>query len=57
MRVTERLLDEGYFVQGIRPPTVPVGTSRLRVTLSAAHTPAQVDGLVAALHRCLEDTP
>ena len=57
MRVTERLLDDGYFVQGIRPPTVPGGTSRLRVTLSAAHAPAQIDGLVAALHRRLAETP
>jgi 8-amino-7-oxononanoate synthase len=45
------LLDDGLLVPAIRPPTVPVGTSRLRVALSAAHTPAQVDRLAAALAR------
>ena len=39
----------GYHVKAIRPPTVPAGTSRLRVSLTASHTPAQVDGFLAAL--------
>jgi 8-amino-7-oxononanoate synthase len=43
------LLDEGLLVTAIRPPTVAPGTSRLRVTLSAAHTPEQVDRLAHAL--------
>jgi 8-amino-7-oxononanoate synthase len=45
------LLDEGLFVPAIRPPTVPPGTSRLRVTLSAAHTDQEVLELVGALER------
>lgn len=43
------LRDRGIFVQPIRPPTVPEGTARLRVTLSAAHEPADVERLLVAL--------
>jgi 8-amino-7-oxononanoate synthase len=45
------LLAAGYCVVAIRPPTVPRDSARLRVTLSAAHTESQVDGLVDALSR------
>src|SRR6266542_4193304 len=43
------LLEHGMLVPAIRPPTVRSGTSRLRVALSAAHAPSQVDALAAAL--------
>ncbi|HYU39698.1 MAG TPA: 8-amino-7-oxononanoate synthase [Acidimicrobiia bacterium] len=43
------LLEQGMLVPGIRPPTVPPGTSRLRVTLSAAHAPSQIGALATAL--------
>jgi 8-amino-7-oxononanoate synthase len=49
LRVSGTLLEAGYFVQGIRPPTVPPLTGRLRIALSASHTEAQIHGLVNAL--------
>jgi len=49
LAAAEDLLGRGLLVPAIRPPTVPVGSSRLRVALSAAHTDEQVDRLVAAL--------
>jgi len=49
MAVASALLDQGYWVAGIRPPTVPAGTDRLRITLSAAHSYDQIDGLLDAL--------
>ena len=45
----QELFDAGFCVVAIRPPTVPRGTARLRVTLSAAHTEEQVDALAEVL--------
>lgn len=44
------LLERGLLVPAIRPPTVAAGSSRLRVTMSAAHTTGQVEKLLGALH-------
>ncbi|HET6613750.1 MAG TPA: 8-amino-7-oxononanoate synthase [Kofleriaceae bacterium] len=49
MAVCARLLDAGLYAQGIRPPTVPRGTSRLRLALSAGHTADHILRLVTAL--------
>lgn len=50
------MLEHGVIVPAIRPPTVAPGTSRLRVAMSAAHTDAQVDRLLAALVEVFGDT-
>ena len=42
MAFAQRLLEKGVYAQGIRPPTVPSGTSRLRITLMASHTHEQL---------------
>jgi 8-amino-7-oxononanoate synthase len=54
LQASEALLERGWWVSAIRPPTVPRGSARLRVTLSATHEDEQVDGLVAALAEVLD---
>lgn len=48
-----RLRERGFWVPAIRPPTVPAGTARLRIALSAAHTLDELDQLLEALHQVL----
>lgn len=59
MAASATLFESGLWVAAIRPPTVPEGSARLRVTLSAAHAPDDVDRLVEALGRlpALKATP
>ncbi|MBL4684328.1 MAG: aminotransferase class I/II-fold pyridoxal phosphate-dependent enzyme [Nannocystaceae bacterium] len=55
LRIAARLLNEGIHVQAIRPPTVPQGTARLRLTVSASHSLAQIDRLATLLHTVLAE--
>lgn len=52
MRLSAMLRERGLMVTAIRPPTVPAGSARLRVTLTAAHSAAQVQLLLNALAEC-----
>lgn len=51
MRMGEMLLNEGVFVQGIRPPTVPQGSSRLRITIMATHTQSELECALEAMEK------
>jgi len=51
LALSEYLQTHGILVPAIRPPTVPVGTSRLRISLSAAHTLDDIKKLIAAIHQ------
>ena len=50
LALSQRLAQAGCWVSAIRPPTVPPGTARLRITLTAAHHPEDIDALLEALY-------
>ena len=54
MRVSAALLERGYLVTAIRPPTVPAGTARLRVTFATGHQEADIRALAGALKDIME---
>lgn len=54
MEAAQKLFDQGIWATGIRPPTVPEGTSRIRLTLMASHTREQLDrclGEIGEIHK------
>jgi 8-amino-7-oxononanoate synthase len=53
MRVSAQLLEKNLYVPAVRPPTVPVGTSRLRASVRADHEPEHIDLLVREVARCI----
>jgi glycine C-acetyltransferase/8-amino-7-oxononanoate synthase len=57
MRVCEAALEQGVFAQAIRPPTVPAGTSRLRLAVMAAHTPEELREAARVLGRAVRANP
>ncbi|MFZ3019096.1 MAG: 8-amino-7-oxononanoate synthase [Gallionella sp.] len=56
LELSEGLRARGIWVVAIRTPTVPQGTARLRITLSAAHSAADVERLIGALHELAQNS-
>lgn len=55
VRMGAALAERGFLVGAVRPPTVPLGSSRLRITASASHTPEQINALLESLAAVLRD--
>lgn len=51
MQFSEKLMDEGIFIPAIRPPTVPKGSSRLRITVMATHTIEQLNTVISKMKK------
>lgn len=49
VRLRDLLVEKGIFIQAIRPPTVPEGSSRLRITISYRHSKEDIDYLIDTL--------
>jgi glycine C-acetyltransferase/8-amino-7-oxononanoate synthase len=57
VRASERALEKGVFAQAIRPPTVPAGSSRLRLTVMASHTKSELREAARVLGGCVRVRP
>ena len=57
VRASERALEKGVFAQAIRPPTVPAGSSRLRLTVMASHTKSELREAALVLGACVRVGP
>lgn len=53
--ISDKLREHGIFAPAIRPPTVPIGHARMRITLTAAHREEHIDRLLAALAQVIQD--
>jgi len=53
VRASERALEKGVFAQAIRPPTVPAGSSRLRLTVMASHTRTELRDAARVIAKCV----
>jgi len=49
--LSKRLFDEGFLIPAIRPPTVPLGKARLRISVTATHEPADISRVCELLRR------
>jgi glycine C-acetyltransferase/8-amino-7-oxononanoate synthase len=57
VRASERALEKSVFAQAIRPPTVPEGSSRLRLTVMASHTKSELREAARVLRGCVQGRP
>jgi 8-amino-7-oxononanoate synthase len=57
IELTQHLLEHRHYVQGIRPPTVPEGTARLRIGLSSGHTTSDISNLATLLNNATRQFP
>ncbi len=54
LKISQKLLNQGFYVSAIRPPTVPKNTARLRITLNANHTQNLIEQLLVAIKNALQ---